>query len=466
MLKNLPVKRSPADRPPPKRPKDALVVWKETLPAEENFAVQFDPQRYVRRGITVITVLLGGFGGWAAIAPLDSGVVAPGAVIVDGRRRLVQHQEGGVIDQLQVSEGDRVKRDQVLLRLDQTRAGAAYDILQGAYDAALAEEARLIAERDGLNDIAFPSDLTERAGRPEVVEVLEGQRKLFQARQTSLVGQRNILGQQIEQSKKEIEGLTAERASKTKQVALLNDELQGLRELLAEGLAQKTRVLAVERELEQSIGDGSSLDASIARIGTAIGEKELEGLQLQKNLQEQIATELRDTRARLLDSKERLGNARHVLDQIEVRAPIDGIVVNLQANTEGGVIGAGDVIMELVPTNEKLVVDARVAPSDIDLVRPGQRTNVLFTAFDVASTPTLTGEVTHVSADRLVDDQSGQPFYQATVAVSDSEIARLGEGQDLYAGMPADVIIVAGESTMLDYLIRPIRLSFQRAWQE
>ncbi len=260
--------------------------------------------------------------------------------------------------------------------------------------------------------------------------------------------------------------MTAERASKSKQVALLNDELKGLRELLAEGLTEKTRVLALERELEQSIGAGGSLDASIARTGTAIGEKEFEMLQLQKNQQEQIATELRDTRARLLDSKERLGDARHVLDQIEVRAPIDGVVVNLKVNTEGGVIGAGDVIMELVPTDEKLVVDARVAPSDIDLVRPGQRTNVLFTAFDLASTPTLTGEVTHVSADRLVDDQSGQPFYQATVAVSDKEIARLGGDQNLHAGMPADVIIVAGESTLLDYLIRPLKLGFQRAWQE
>ncbi|MGI9506650.1 MAG: HlyD family type I secretion periplasmic adaptor subunit [Geminicoccaceae bacterium] len=445
---------------------ESEIVRQETPPEEEAFTAQFDPQRYVRRGITVIVVLFGGFGSWAAIAPLDSGVVAPGAVIVDGRRRVVQHPEGGVIEQLQIAEGESVTRGQVLLRLDQSRAGATYEILQGAYDAALAEESRLIAERDGLPEIVFPSDLQERVEQPEVLKIFESQRKLLAARQGSLIGQNGILAQQVEQARKEIEGLKAERESKSKQMGLLEDELEGLRELLAEGLTQKTRVLALERELEQTSGEGSSIDAEIARIGSVISEKELEMLQLQKDQQEKVATELRDTRARLLDSKERLGDARHVLDQIEVRAPIDGVVVNLQANTEGGVIGPGDVIMELVPTDEDLVVDARVSPSDIDLVRLGQRTNVLFTAFDVASTPTLSGEVTHVSADRLVDDLSGQPFYQATIAVPDKEIARLGEGQDLYAGMPADVIIVAGENTMLDYLIRPIKLSFQRAWQE
>ncbi len=453
-----------APRPRPAR--EDLLASPEPADEYSAFVARFDPRRYVIRGMAVVVVLFGGFGTWAAVAPLDSGVVASGTVIVDGRRRVVQHREGGVVDELKVREGDRVARGQILLRLDQTRAGATYDILQGSYDSALAEQARLIAERDGLTEIVFPDELQTRADRPEVFEIVEGQRKLFSTRRASLVGQVSILAQQVEQSRKEIEGLEAEKGSKIRQVALLKDELTGLRELLAEGLTQKTRVLALERELEQSSGESSSIEAAIARIGNAIGEKELEKLQLEKALQEQIATELRDTRTRLLDSKERLGDARNVLDQIEVRAPIDGIIVNLQANTEGGVIGAGDIIMELVPTDGKLVIDARVLPGDIDLVRQGQNANVLFTAFDIASTPTVKGEVMLVSADRLVDDLSGQPFYQATVAVSDEQIARLGEDKSLHAGMPADVIIVAGESTMLSYLLRPIRLSFQRAWQE
>lgn len=427
---------------------------------------KFDPMRYARRGMVVVLLLVGGFGSWAALAPLDSGVIAGGTVIVDGRRRLVQHREGGVIERLAINEGDRVTRGQVLLRLDQTSAGAAYDILQGAYDAALAEQARLFAERDELKEITFPGELTRRADRPGVQSILAGQTKLFSTRQASLEGQESILSQQIEQSKQEIEGLSAERASKDKQMLLLEDELEGLRDLLIDGLTQKTRVLALERQLEQLVGEGSSISASIAGVGNSIGEKELEILQVRKTHQEQVATDLRDTQARLLDSRERLTDARHVLDQIEVRAPIDGIVVNLKANTEGGVIGAGDVIMELVPTDEQLVVDARVAPSDIDLIRQDMKANVLFTAFEIGSTPTLTGKVTHVSADRLVDDLSGQPFYQATIEVPEPEITKLGEGQRLTAGMPADVIIVAGERTMLQYLLHPIKRSFRRAWQE
>ena len=312
----------------------------------------------------------------------------------------------------------------------------------------------------------MPKELLDRADLPDVQKLIEGQKKLFSSRQASLTGQSEILAQRIEQSKQEIAGLTAERTSKGKQVTLLQDELGGLRELLAEGLTQKTRVLALERDLEQLAGEQGSIAASIAAIQKSIGETELEILQLQKEQQEQGANDLRDTRARLLDAKERLDDARHVLDQIEIRAPIDGIVVNLQANTEGGVIGAGEVIVELLPTDEKLVVDARIAPSDIDLVRPDMRANVLFTAFNIASTPTLTGKVIHVSADRLIDDLDGQPFYQATVEVSEAELARLGEDQSLHAGMPADIIVVAGERTMLQYLLRPIKLSFQRAWQE
>ncbi len=427
---------------------------------------KFDPMRYARRGMVVVVVLVGGFGSWAATAPLDSGVIAAGTVIVDGHRRLVQHQEGGVIERLSISEGDHVARGQVLLRLDQTSAGATYDILQGAYDAALAERARLNAERDDLGEIAFPDEITRRAGQPEVQRIVDGQIKLFSTRIASLEGQEKILAQQIEQSRQEIVGLSAERVSKDKQVLLLQDELEGLRELLKDGLTQKTRVLALERELQRLIGEGSSIDASIAGIENSISEKELEILQVRKDQQEQVATDLRDTQARLLDSRERLGDARHVLDQIEVRAPIDGIVVNLKANTEGGVIGAGDVIMELVPTNEQLVVDARVAPSDIDLIHQDMNANVIFTAFEIGSTPTLSGRVMHISADRLVDDLSGQPFYQATIEVPETEIARLGQDRRLTAGMPADVIIVAGERTMLQYLLHPIRRSFRRAWQE
>ena len=440
-------------------------------PSGADGSEEFDDERsdlkpFAIRGMILLVLLFGGFGSWAAIAPLDSGLVAPGVLIVDGRRRLVQHQEGGVIEKLMVSEGDHVALGQELLFLDQTRSKAIHDIVQGSYYAALAEEARLIAERDSLPTVAFPAALLNNADNQEIRTILDGQIKLFLTRRTSLTGQTGILLEQIEQSKKEIDSLSAERASKSKQQSLLDGELEGLRGLLAEGLTQKTRVLALERQREELVGEVNSLEAEIAKIENSINEKDLGIVQLEKGFQEQIAGELRDIQAQIRDSSERLADAQQVLDRVAIRAPIAGIVVNLRANTDGGVIGPGQVIMELVPTDEELVVDVRLSPSDIDLVRLGQSANVLFTAFDLASTPTLAGELTHISADRLVDDVTGQPFYQATIAISDSEISRLGENQRLHAGMPADVIIVAGERTMLEYLLRPIKLSFQRGWKE
>ena len=425
-----------------------------------------DPKPYVLRGLIGIMILCGGFGTWAALAPLDSGVVTSGTLIVDGKRRKIQHSDGGVIRKLLVKEGDRVRTGQTLIQLDQTRAQATNDVLQGAYDAARAEEARLIAERDQLDDIPFPIDLVDRREQPEVSKILHGQLKLFEAGQDALVGRTEILNKQIEQSNEEIEGLRGEQISKERQIDLLQEELEGLRRLLKDGLTEKGRVLALERERERLIGDLRSIAASIVSIEKAIGETELEIIQLRKEHLEEISEALRDNQASLRDSREQLADAANVLDQIEIRAPIDGIVVNMQANTIGGVIAAGDTVLELVPVDEKLVVEAHVLPGDIDLVRTGQSANVLFSGFESANTPVLEGQVKQVSADRLVDEVTGDPFYEAAITIADSEIDRLGSARVLSAGMPADVMIVAGERTMFQYLFKPIKLAFQRSLQE
>ena len=266
--------------------------------------------------------------------------------------------------------------------------------------------------------------------------------------------------------KSRLKGLRGERTSKERQIGLLQEELKGLRTLLDEGLTEKRLVLALEREQEQLNGDLSSLAAEIVRIEKSISETELESIQLRKERLEEIGEALRDNQASLRDSREQLADAANILDKIEIRAPTDGIVVNMQANTIGGVIAAGDTILDLVPIDEKLVVETRVLPGDIDLVHTGQSANVLFTGFESASTPVLKGEVGRVSADRLIDDVTGDPFYEAAVTISDEEIDRLGAEQTLGAGMPADVMIVAGERTMLEYLLKPIKLAFRRSLQE
>ena len=443
-----------------------MPVHLESQKAEMPQSHYLSPRPYVLRGLIGVAILCGGFGTWAAFAPLDSGVVTNGTLIVDGKRRKIQHSDGGVIRELLIKEGDQVLQGQVLIRLDQTRAQASNDVLQGAFDTARAEEARLTAERDQLGRIPFPDDLLARKNQPEITKILHNQIKLFEAGQDASVGRTRILEKQIEQSKEQIKGLRGEETSKERQISLLQEELNGLRTLLDEGLTEKRLVLALEREQEQLNGDLSSLATEIVRIEKSISETELESIQLRKERLEKIGEALRDNQASLRDSREQLADAANILDKIEIRAPTDGVVVSMQANTIGGVIAAGDTILDLVPIDERLVVETRVLPGDIDLVHTGQSANVLFTGFESASTPVLKGEVGRVSADRLIDDVTGDPFYEAAVTISDAEIDRLGAERTLGAGMPADVMIVAGERTMLEYLLKPIKLAFRRSLQE
>lgn len=424
-----------------------------------------DSRPFIIRGMLVLGIAFGGFGTWSVAAPLDSGVIAPGTVIVDGRRKKVQHQQGGVVDALLVREGDRVTEGQVLLRLDPTRARVSENIQQGAYDASRAEEARLNAELNSAATLEFPPDLMAKASDPRIAKLLDGQRRLFIARRTALFGQTEILKNQIEQSRKEIAGLEAESRANVELIGLLREETGRLQQLLTKGLTERSRVFALERELRRLSGQQGAKLAAIARIEKAISKIELEIIQTHNTNRERIVGELRELHTRLHDSKERLADAEYVADKTAVRAPVDGTVVNLQVHTRGGVVGPGDLIMELVPADEQLIVDARIAPSDIDLVTNGRAANILFPVFS-QSAPTLKGIVTHISADRLTDANTGEPYYEAHINIPDAEIGRLNDNEKLVAGMPAEVIVVTGERTVLDYLLQPLAQSFRRAWQE
>lgn len=435
--------------------------------ADRETALITSPRPFLIKGLLVVGVVFGGFGTWAATAPLDSGVVAPGVVIVDGQRKQIQHPEGGVIRAILVKAGDRITAGQVLVRLDPTAAEASWGVARIAHDNALAEEARLLAELEGRSAPRFPPELDLRAVDPEVAKILDAQRHLFAARRASLAGETAILEAQIEQSNDEIAGLRANQESVGRQIVLVREELEGQQFLLAKGLTKKTRVLELEKEHERLRGVGGTTKAQIAEIESRIGEKQLQIMQERKAFREDVVAQLRDARATVLDQRERLDAAAHVLEQAELRAPVDGVVVNLQTHTEGGVVASGEVIMELVPEGDELVIDARVPLSDIDSVSVGQRANILLPAFQQITTPTLHGDVTHVSADRIVPQDGDQPpYYRAYVNVPKEELARLGDGRRLQAGMAADVIITTGERTVLEYLLRPIMLNFARAWRE
>lgn len=428
-----------------------------------------DAQRAWRRaalvGLVVIAGAFGGIAAWASLAPLSSAVIAPGFVTVDTNRKKVQHLDGGIVNEILVRDGDKVRKGQVMIRLDETRARASSGIVQAARDAAKAQEARLVAERDGDDQIDFPASLLARQLDPTVAELMTAQRSLFFARRAAIEGETALLEQRVGQLNEEIEGLTAQRRSNERQLAFIADELGGLRQLWKNGLVEKSRLMALERESARLEGEKGQRIAEIARTKTAIGETKLKIVQLRKTMHESVATEIRDVQAQIFDLDERLNAAEHVLKNIEIKAPVDGIVVGLGVHTEGGVIKAGDTVLEVVPIGDSLLIEAQMQATDIDNTQIGQEADIHFTALSQRTTPVLIGQVTYVSADRLTDPRNGQPFYLVRVSVSESEVQRLGD-QHLVPGMPAEVIIKTGERTAGQYLLQPMLSSFRRAWRE
>lgn len=416
-------------------------------------------------GVVAILVAFGGFGTWAAIAPLSSAAIALGVVTVDSNHKKVQHLEGGIIKALLVRDGDTVAAGDVLIQLDETRPRASLAILQIKYDAARAIEARLLAEQDAAPQIEFASDLLKRRGEENVAEILSGQEALFEARRNALDGERTILESRIAQIKNDIVGIRAQQKAKEDQIELVEDEARSLRKLLKKGYVGKPRYLALEREIARLEGERGEHISEIAHANTKIGETKLQIIQLRRELQEKVAEELRSNRAEILDLEERIGAAQHVLDHIEIRAPVSGSVVGMAVHTIGGVIKAGETVLDIVPADDRLIIEARVQPQDIDNVQVGQQANIRFTAFKRRNTPSLIGHVSYVSADRIVDSRSGEVYYMAWLGVSDSEMARLGDKR-LQPGMPAEVMIKTGEGTAIEYLAQPFLDSMERAWRE
>jgi HlyD family secretion protein/epimerase transport system membrane fusion protein len=416
-------------------------------------------------GFAAIGAAFGGLLGWGHSAPLASAAVAPGLVEVEGRRKQVQHLEGGSVAELLVRDGDVVREGQTLLRLDPTRAEASAAILQAKLDAATALEARLAAESDGAPAVTFPEALLARRGEREVADILRGQRALFEARRASIDGQAAVLRQRIAQLDEDIVGLREQQKAKERQIALIAEELKALAGLFAKGYAERPRILALEREQAKLDGERGELISEVARAQQAIGEAELQILQVETRFQEEVASGLRNVRQESFDLEERLAAARHLLERTVVRAPAAGAVVGLNAHTVGGVVKPGDVILEIVPLAERLLVRAEVRPLDIDSVAAGQEAEVRILAFRARSAPALHGRVTQVSADSIADPRTGRPFYLAQIELPEAELAKLG-GLRLQPGMPADVLIKTGERTALAYLTEPLLESFNRAWRE
>ena len=420
----------------------------------------------VLAGLAVVAVTFAGFFGWAAFAKLSSAVIASGTVTVDSNRKAIQHMEGGIVERIAVRNGDAVHEGALLVRLDETRARASLAILQGKLDEALANEARLLAERRDAKTVVFPPALLVRRDEPQVDDSLRGQESLFAARRATLKGEIGIYQERIAQVGEQIRGLRAQQESKTRQIALIEEELKGLRQLLKKGYAEKNKVLALEREAARLGGERGEHIAEVAAARTTITQAELETLQLRKDFREDVELELRQVRAEIFDLRERTAASQFLLDHLEIRAPEDGVVVGLEVHAPGQVVQPGATILELVPVDDELIVEARVQPFDIDSLALGLEADVIFTAFSQRTTPKLLGAVAYFSADRFEDERSGEAYYLARISIPEAEVARLGEGRVLRPGMPADVMIKTGERTALDYLIQPLQDSVARAWRE
>lgn len=423
------------------------------------------PRATIVFGLTLVFIALGGFVLWAALAPLSEAVVAGGTIKVDSSRKQIQHLEGGIVKEILVRDGDRVTEGDVLVRLDETRAAASLSILRDGYDAAIAQEARLLAERDGLDEIAFPPQIMARKDEAKALEILKSQNILREARKSALEGEVQILEKQRVQLRGDIAGYGAQAAAKKRELAYVQDELKSVRELFSKGMGGKQRVLELEREAADLEGETAELQSRVASAETEISRKELEVFQVAKNFRENVVDELKEVQSEIYDFRERLNAAEHVYGHTEVRAPVDGVVVGSGLHTIGGVVSPGETLLELVPVNDRLIVEARIEPQDIDKVRVGLPAGIKLTAFNQRTTPELAGKLLYVSADSLQDPQSGAVYFLARIEVPASEVERLGDKQ-LQPGMVAEVFVRTGERTMAEYLLQPLRDSFQRAWLE
>lgn len=428
-------------------------------------AVKTDSRPYILAGLAILAVMIGGFGTWAAVAPLSGALVAPGVVTVETNRKTVQHLEGGIVLELRAREGDVVQRNDVLIRLEDTRVKAQLAVIDGRLEVLMAREARLAAERDDADRIAFPEALRRRMSAPKVAEILRGQSEVFAARRSAFQGSISVLEQRAAQLREEIHGLQAQHAAKARKIEIIVKELRDLRELYEKGLVPRPRMLALEREKERLVGETGQHLADVARAEKAIGETELQTVQLRHTTRETAVTELREVEAEIFDLAERRVVFQDELERIEIRAPQAGQVVGVSVHTVGAVIKPGQPLMDIVPREDRLVVEARLRPEDVDKVAPGSKAHVRFSAFDRDTTPEVSGEVTTVSADRLTEQTGQEPYYAVRVSIAADQVARLGQLQ-LRAGMPAEVFIQTGDRTALSYLMKPFSDALRRSFND
>lgn len=417
-------------------------------------------------GYSAIIIVFGFLLGWAYTAPLDSASYAPGVVAVESYRKTIQHLEGGIVNEINAKDGQLVQKGDLLIVLDETQLKAQLEIAKTQYVSFLALLARLEAERDTLETIVFADYLNNRIGIVTVKEAIKIQQQVFSTRKAARNGEVAVLKQRIEQLNEQANGLVEFKKSEEKEVRLYKEEIVEFRALLKKGFTDKSRMRDMQRRVAELEGEMSKNTSAIIAAKIQIGETELQILQIEKQFQLEVAERLSDTTTQINDLKERLIAIEDKITRTKILAPESGMVIGMTIHTIGAVISPGKPILEIVPQGEDLIIEARVSPVDIDKVHTGLISEIRFSSFKSATTPIIDGVVINISPDRLMDQNTGMPYYLARVRVTPKGNKNLVGELTLLPGMPADVLIKTGQRTVFEYLVQPVTNAFARSFNE
>ena len=435
--------------------KDNALATVVTSHEVEVFEVNTDSRSYVRLGWLIVLVGVVGFFIWASVAPLDKGAPAQGIVSVASGRKLIQHQTGGTIEDILVKEGDKVKAGQILVKMNGVSAQASSDIVNVQWYTAMATEARLVAERDGLKGINFPKALTQQKNHLQVQEMIALQQQLFTARQISFQSEISAIDENIAGYKSQLKGIEEAMIEKKHQLGFSKEQLESLRDLAKDGYIARNRLLDLERSHAQLTGNISEDAGNIGRVLRQVNELNLRKIQRQQDYQKEVRTQLADVQKEVDALKSKSDAVNFELDNTIVKSPVDGTVIGMNVFTKGGVVSGGYKLMEIVPAGDALVVEGMLGVQLIDKVHTGLKVDFIFAAFNTNTTPHIPGVITQVSADRSIEERTGQPYYKFKAVVTEEGLKKLGQLQ-IRPGMPVEMSIKTGERTMMNYLMRPI----------
>lgn len=432
------------------------------VPTRQLASNYFETGTQSRRGYFLLALLALLVLGWGGLAQISGAVIAPGQVTLESSLKRIQHRDGGIVSDILVHEGDRVKAGQVLVRLDSTVVGANEAIIQNQLWQLMARKIRLEAERDGKNINAVLVDAT---APPEYQTIIAAERRLMASRQATRNQQKGQLREQITQSEHEVEGLQAQIDANIKQSILVGQELVSMRSLYEKKYAPFSKVSELEREADRLEGERGQLTASIARSKAQASQLRVAILQVDSLAQSEIMADLKDTETKLSQATEQQVTASDALRRVEIKAPVTGKVQQLTIHTRGGVVAPGETLMLVVPESDELIVEVRIDPSKVDSVHIGGKAHVRFTAFDSRITPEATGRVDRLSSDVETDDKTHLSFYRARLTLNAMSIPKTLR-QKLVAGMPVEVQIETGSRNALSYFLKPLTDQLNRTFRE